>query len=1165
MNDETLTSQKSAATGPEATRDQDLLAQLADEFVLRFRRGERPSVDEYAKRHPQLSGEIRDVFPAMVAMEQPSIDAGFADFPVAERVGATIGRYKLLERIGEGGFGVVFMAEQQTPVRRKVALKVVKPGMDTKQVIARFEAERQALALMDHEHIARVLDAGTTESGRPYFVMELVHGIPITEYCDKNKLAPRERLQLFLPICRAVQHAHTKGIIHRDIKPTNVLVTLHDGVPVPKVIDFGIAKAVGQQLTERTLFTNFAQMVGTPLYMSPEQSEMSGLDVDTRSDIYSLGVLLYELLTGTTPFDKDRLREAAVDEIRRIIQEEEPPNPSTRLSTLKGDKLATLSARCATEPKRLGQLVRGELDWIVMRAMEKDRTRRYETANALARDVERYLNDEAVDACPPSFAYRFKKFSRKHRAAVAATAGVLACVIVLAVSFTYAWQKSRTASRLNKEKQATTDALGKAEHFQEEARRTSAVLAMERGLNYCEQGELAHGLLWLSRSLEIAPASATDLQHAARVNIAAWRARLAYRLSHVLEHDGAVQAVAFNPEGTVALTAGNDQTARLWDVSTGLASGESLRHAGTDVHAACFSPDGKLILTAANEVATIWDASSRKPVGEPMRIKLPIFAACFSPDGNTIAAGALGGHVVLWDVKTRERKGRIDELITDYVTFRPDGKALLVGAFDRRIWDMTTLRPVAQYASGDRVTAAVYRANGRQILLGFEDGRVMEWDPFWNSFARLPLDHEGRISGIGYTPDGSALWTAGGEGKVRFWAAATRESLRPFIQHQATVYGVAVTPDGKTVLTGSADGRARLWELLPPLRPSSPARPQNVIIGLTFSPDGKMIATTSSHGAAQLWRVDSGFQVGENLRHSGTVYSADFSPDGKTLLTACSDGIARLWNVADGQLLPVVFKHNQGLLWAAFSPDGRRVLTASKDNTARVWDVATGSPVGEPMTHPAWVHCAEFSPDGSQILTGCEDGTARVWDAETHKQVGEPLTHKGPVRAVAWSPDGTSAVTGIWGDGTAWVWDIATRKPIAPPLLHRENVVAVAYHPGGKLVATASVDGTARIWDVATGKPVGPPLVIEKNLSLRALAFSPDGKSIVVGVGRGSVTAQWPVAPPATGDVKQIVTSIEVPTGVELDDGGLFRMHDAARWSELRRQLPPGDADSRQQ
>jgi serine/threonine protein kinase len=362
----------------------------------------------------------------------------FPGVPSMERPGDRIGPYKLLQQIGEGGCGVVYIAEQQEPLRRRVALKVIKLGMDTKDVIARFEAERQILALMDHPNIAKVLDAGATETGRPFFVMEFVPGERITTYCDRQNLATPERLALFVQVCHAIQHAHQKGIIHRDIKPSNILVALQDGVPVPKVIDFGIAKAIaGQRLTDKTLYTAVEQMVGTPAYMSPEQAEMAGVDVDTRTDIYSLGVLLYELLTGGTPFDSRRLVQAGLDEVRRIIREEEPPRPSTRISALEASEQTTVAKRRQAEPPKLIHQVRGDLDWIVMKCLEKDRTRRYEKASNLALDITRFLNREPIRARPPSSLYRLQKLVRRNKLAVTA-AGVGALLTAVATFIVFA-------------------------------------------------------------------------------------------------------------------------------------------------------------------------------------------------------------------------------------------------------------------------------------------------------------------------------------------------------------------------------------------------------------------------------------------------------------------------------------------------------------------------------------------------------------------------------------------------------------------------------------------------------------------------------------------------------------------------------------------------------
>ena len=409
-------------------------------------------------------------------LDRPAADMTDAtsDQPTTESSGRAIGPYKLIEPIGEGGMGSVWMAQQTDPVRRLVAVKLIKAGMDSRQVIARFEAERQALALMDHPNIARVLDGGTTSGGRPYFVMDLVKGVPITRYCDEHHLTPRQRLELFIPVCQAVQHAHQKGIIHRDLKPSNVLVALYDGRPVPKIIDFGVAKAAGQQLTDKTLVTGFGSIVGTLEYMSPEQAEVNQLDIDTRSDIYALGVLLYELLTGSPPFRRKELTQAGMLEMLRVIREQEPSKPSTKLSTAEG--LPTLAANRGMEPVRLTRLVRGELDWIVMKALEKDRNRRYETANGFAMDVQRYLADEPVLACPPSAGYRLRKFARRNKAALL-TGSLLAAALFLGIVIS-TWQalRARRAEALSKLRfEAEQDARRRAVT---EAARATAISAL---------------------------------------------------------------------------------------------------------------------------------------------------------------------------------------------------------------------------------------------------------------------------------------------------------------------------------------------------------------------------------------------------------------------------------------------------------------------------------------------------------------------------------------------------------------------------------------------------------------------------------------------------------------------------------------------------------------
>ncbi len=587
-----------------------------------------------------------------------------SDAPI-EKPGTVVGPYKLLQQIGEGGFGVVYMAEQQQPVRRKVAFKIIKPGMDTKQVIARFEAERQALALMDHPNIAKVLDAGSTNSGRPYFVMELVKGVPVTEYCDKNNLSTPERLKVFVQICRAVQHAHQKGVIHRDIKPANVMVTLHDGHPVPKVIDFGVSKAISQQLTEKTLFTAYGQMIGTPQYMSPEQAEMSGLDVDTRSDIYSLGVLLYELLTGTTPIDKQRLHTLAYLEMQRVIREEDPPRPSARLSTL-GGELTILAKHQSTDPKRLMQLLRGDLDWIVMKALAKERVRRYESASEFADDIERHLSDETIQAHPPSTAYQVSRFIRRHKGPASAAAALFT-VLLLGIAGTTIGLISATRARRLAEieaqragiaEAAERDAAADARRAEGEARKnlktseqlrgelSTAVaklsegasrLANQRAYTLIEQGRPQLALHWLGRALELAPEGELKAGKEIRTAMSAVASRLP-RSRFVLGpgDDRVFGHAELNADGTrMLLLVETDPPAaretlelRVIDTASGdLVSSIDVPKA---THWAAFGGDGKTVFSSNGAQLLTWDVETAAKSGAaydlPLPDQLPIFS-----------------------------------------------------------------------------------------------------------------------------------------------------------------------------------------------------------------------------------------------------------------------------------------------------------------------------------------------------------------------------------------------------------------------------------------------------------------------------------------------------------------------------------------------------------
>ncbi|HEV3339772.1 MAG TPA: serine/threonine-protein kinase, partial [Pirellulales bacterium] len=709
------------------------------------------------------------------------------------------------------------MAEQMQPVRRKVAIKIIKPGMDTKQVIARFEVERQALALMEHPNIAKIFEGGVTESGRPYFVLELVNGLPITEFCDSNRLTPRERLELFLSVCQAVQHAHQKGIIHRDLKPSNVLVSMHDATPVVRVIDFGVAKALGQELTEKTLFTGFAQMIGTPLYMSPEQAGGSTLDTDTRSDIYTLGVLLYELLAGTTPFDQERFRKAAYDEICRIVREEEPPRPSTRLSEL-GAALSTISAQREMEPVKLTKLVRGELDWIVMKSLEKDRNRRYETASGLADDVARYLRGEPVLACPPSAAYRLRKFAHKHRAGLA-TAGAFALFLVAAtaVSVSLAVRADRERVRAVKAEKSATE---HESHERARADELAATLAervyvadIQYARDLCERGELENCRAVLSQHGPVdRDKEPRGFEWGYLWSLAASTPseRTRYR-----GHRGNVYHATFSPDGLTVASGGEDCDIHLWDARTGLKKGKIKAHTN-DVNWLAFSPDGKLLASASDDATIrLWNVATQAALSVLRGHIGPVESIAFSPDGRSLVSGGKDGIVRLWDIATaqlaKELTGHSQNV--ECVAYAPDGKSVVSGSFDCKvkIWNVAGERgPLTIAAPGSWVTGVAVSPDGSMVASASHDGSTAIFDAATGNQRATFKSHEGPARGVCFTADNRFLASCGNDGRVSVWLCGLKENPSKFTAGDL-VWSLSFSRDGRSLVTTTRDGAIRVW------------------------------------------------------------------------------------------------------------------------------------------------------------------------------------------------------------------------------------------------------------------------------------------------------------------------------------------------------------------
>jgi eukaryotic-like serine/threonine-protein kinase len=1044
-------------------------------------------LDEACRNYPDWRPEIDSMLRAYDAegegQGQPLETTRVVPELITEKPGDRIDRYKLLEKIGEGGMGAVWMAEQTEPVRRRVALKLIKQGMDSGQVLARFEAERQALALMDHPHIAKVLDAGATAAGRPYFVMELVKGIPLTKFCDDQRLSIRERLELFVPICQAIQHAHQKGIIHRDIKPSNVLVAMYDGAPVPKVIDFGVAKAIGQQLTERTLFTGFGAVIGTLEYMSPEQAEFNQLDIDTRSDIYSLGVLLYELLTGTTPITHDTIHKAAFDEVIRRIREEEPPRPSTRLSESK-DLLPAISAQRKLDPAQLPKLIRGDLDWIVMKCLEKDRRRRYETANGLASDLQRHLTNEPVLARPPSNLYRFQKMARRNKIAFAAAAAVAIAIVLGFGLSTWSFVKERQALR-------------------------RAIAAEEEQVTQRQRAE-SNALAESRQRLRADQLAAEELKQRQRAEDAAVRLQLA-RAEDFFAHGDSQMGLAYlamllrkDPSNRVAAErCWAALSYRTFPTPIALSSGS---------HFVRLSPDSSRVLTSNGE---IWHARSSEILAKlSARRGSPFTCAQFNSAGTDIVTGDDDGNVHLWDAHTGTLKSALAKHAQRVwsVRFSPDGEWIASAAWDKTA-RLSNARSGELLGNPMRLPGnlrdALFSPDGQRLVTTSDDGTVQLWDPRSTQPLAPPFKHRNIVWSVHFTPDGERFATASWDGTARILDAKTGCPLVDPLQHDWLVYDARFSSDGKRLVTASGDETIRVWDAHTGRLLCGPIMQNSSSHSARFSADGERIVTAATKNV-RVWNAWTGEPLTEPIhisRSHGPV-TAEFAIEEKTVLMTCTE-FSGFWHISAGKprIVTLVHENRSGstysspIYWAELSPSGQLAVTASLDTTARIWDAHTGKEVTSALKHSSRVWSARFSQDNKRVVTASDDRTARIWDAASGHPLGPPLSHSNAVYDAQFSPSGSIIAT-VCSDAALQLWTAQTGGPVTNPLnlnlplprtsLH--NRPLLKFSPNGERVLCATYDGDIRIWETRTGKAAGESISVGPQV--KCIDFSPNGRWI---------------------------------------------------------------------
>lgn len=1021
-----------------------------------------------------------------------------------------LGPYRVLSILGTGGMGVVFRAED-TRLGRLVALKVMSPRLaESVSARRRFLREAQSAARLRHPAIVPLYEVGG-EDGPAFLAYALVEGPTLAQLLSQERPTARQAAEWISRLAEAIDYAHAAGIIHRDVKPANVVM---DDAGRPMLADFGIAL----QTDALAELTQEGDIVGTPAYMAPEQAAGRKSKIGPLTDVYSLGVLLYELLCGRPPFQG-----SVTSIIHQVVHTDPAP------------------------PHHSRQGIPRDLVTICHKAMAKEPSRRYASAGAMADDLRRYLQHLPIRARRPGPLGRLALWCRRKPALAASIAlGLLTSLSIGIISVERVLQER---DRFHQER--------------DRAQLLLAGMALDRGIDHCDQGDVAQGMLWFARGLREAPATATGLQRAIKTNLSAWRPLLARRQLTVGD-TRAVRAVAYHPNGRVLLSAG-DGGLCSFDAASGepLSKPRGPSRVLSTISTLAFSPDGHTILIDSNG---LWDADTGQALKLPGLNDNSILIA--NADGRYLLTfGREGEEAVLWETWTRHRVAVIQRanINSQRFDFAPSTGRLAAIDSANTCWLWQDLKS-APARLADKMHDLAFSPDGRTLWLASDDKSARAWDAARGQPLDIALPHQAAVVALALAPDGRTIVTGSHDRTARVWDAQTGRPLSPPMHHPGRVYALAFAPDGRALITGCQDpGGVHVWELPGIPTPKPVLQHGHPVWALALSRDGRQLLTGSGTvdgaGAAQLWDVASGKQLGQALPFQGMLLGVAISNGGQTLATGDWSGAVQLWEASSNRTIgPPLQQLGGSILTLALSPDERTLLTdrliarATPDQlrmSNQLWDPATRQSKGTLLGHELPIRDAAFSLDGRLLLTGSYDQTARLWDAHTLAPLGQPFWHEGAVGAVAFSPDAQFIVVGS-DDGRAKIWEVASGRFIGPPLVHQGTVRKVAYSPDGRLILTGSTDHTARLWESTTHKPVGP--CVRHDDAIEAGAFTPDGRRFLTG-SRDKTVRFWPVPVPLVGEPERIALWVEIITGMELDEDGLIVPLAVENWRARKLQL----------